>query len=85
MRAPVHDSLIAFRIGISFGINKQDYRIRIDTEQVTGSFILQNPIEQAVGYSPGFSGDNRFVTADGVCIGAHAFFSDDIVTGTEES
>ena len=56
MRVPVHDSLIAFRIGIAFGINKQDYRIRIDTEQVTESFILQNPVDQTVGYSSGFSG-----------------------------
>ena len=35
MRDSVHDSLIAFRIGIAFRVDLQDSRIRVDTEQVT--------------------------------------------------
>ena len=85
MRAPVHDFLISFRIGIAFGTNKQDYRISIDTEQVAKRFILKDPVDETVGYGPGFSGDDCFVTANGVCIGAHAFFRDGIITGAEEN
>ena len=85
MRDSIHNSLIAFRIGVAFSIDQKNYRIRIDTEQVAECFILQNPVDETIGYSPGFSGDDCFVTANRVCIGTHTFFCDDIITGTDES
>ena len=85
MRDSVHDSLIAFRIGVAFCVNQENYRIRVDTKQITKRFILQDPVEETVGHSPGFSGDNRFVTANRVSVSTHTFFCNGIITGAEES
>ena len=73
MRDSIHNSLIAFRIGVAFGINKQDYRICVDIKQVTKRFILQDPVDETVGHSPGFSGDDCFVIANRVRVGTHTF------------
>ena len=42
MRDSIHNSLIAFRIGVAFCVNQENYRIRVDTKQITKRFILQD-------------------------------------------